>query len=310
MSELKCINMVVLAGEQAAPNLLPVHYFQPEQVIILHTSLPRSFKMAGNLGLCLKGMSTRLEQVEDYDVALIQKKLLTLLDGLPSTLVNITGGTKPMSIAALEAARRAKAQAFYVRSQGGKTEIDLYGFDDSGAPFVSGSLTLQGTISLDDYLVSYFGNTWSLSGFGKGPGEGFERTVYDALFPGVDEVKSGWRDASNQVEVDFVIRCNNQVGIIEAKTGKAARSIEGIKQLAVAGGQRFFGTYVKRFLVIDQVWQKNEVKLRGLCEALGIILVELPGASEAGRIGESERENLLAAVHAALGNPAKGEGGR
>jgi hypothetical protein len=301
----ECLGMLVLAGEQAAPNLLTVRHFKPDQVIILHTSLPRSKAMADNLALCLNGVTTRMGQVNDYDVAEIRNQVLALLGGLPSALVNITGGTKPMSIGALDAARSAGVQAFYVRSQGNRTEIDLYGFDNAGAPFVSGIVKLEGTISLDDYLISYFGSTWKLTGFGKGSGELFERVLYDTLFPSVDEIKSGWRDASNQVELDFVIRCNNQIGIIQAKTGNKAGSIEGIEQLAIAGGQRFFGTYVKRFLVIDRLWQKNEDKLRRLCDSMGIILVELPGFASSGEIAGTEKEKLLFDIHKVMGKPVK-----
>lgn len=305
MDDLVFKNMIMLAGEQAAPNLLPARHFRPQQAFILHSNFPKSIAMAQNLKMLLTEMNPKLEPIDDYDVLKIREKIQALIAGLPSAVINVTGGTKPMSVGALEAARRTGAQAFYVRSQGAKTEVDFYGFDSSGVSFVRETTTLHGTISLNDYLVSYFGDKWKPVGFGMGPGEPFERAIHDVLLTGVDEIMVGWRDASNQVDVDFVIRCNNQIGVVEAKSKKEARKMDGIKQLAVAGGQRFFGTYVRRFLVVDCKWGKNEVKLRELCEAMGITLVEIPGFTEPMGIDAAGRERLLKSVHAILGKPMK-----
>jgi hypothetical protein len=305
MSDLNFTSMILLAGEQAAPNLLPARHFRPQQVLILHSNFPKSIAMAQNLKMLLTEMNPELEPIDDFDVRKIREQIQALVSGLPSVMVNVTGGTKPMSIGALEAVRHSGAQAIYVRSQGAKTEVDFYGFDEGGSTFVRETKTLQGTISLNDYLVAYFGDKWKPVGFGTGPGESFERAIHDALLTGVDERMVGWRDASNQVDVDFVIRCNNQIGIIQAKSKKEARKMDGIKQLAVAGGQRFFGTYVRRFLVIDRQWGKNELKLRELCKAMEITLVEIPGFTDSAGIDADGRVRLLESVHAILGKPMK-----
>lgn len=118
----------------------------------------------------------------------------------------------------------------------------------------------------------------------------------------MDEVKIGWKHNSGAVDVDLIVRCNNQIGIIEVKTGNVARKSDGIKQLAVAGGQRFFGTYTKRILVVDQDWshQKN---LQTLADALGIAVVSLTSFSRSGSIDASDAQALVSLVHRLLGSP-------
>lgn len=296
---------VVLAGEQTAPNLLPIRHFKPAQVCILHTSLAKSKMMAERLSTRLSPAQVHFCPIDDFDVGHIVTQITAVLREAPNVMVNITGGTKPMSIAALEAARQTQSQAFYIRSQGAKTQLDFYAFNQVGQPFISSSEVLEGTIELDDYLVAYFGTDYQFTGFGTGPGEAFERALYDVLREGVDEVQVGWKHASGAVDVDFVIRCNNQIGVIEAKTGRKAATTDGVKQLAVAGGQRFFGTYVKRFLVIDQIWGRGTQNNRSLAEAIGIIPIELPSFFTAGAIAAAEKENLLAVIHKALGKPRR-----
>jgi len=306
MKELVGRPMIVLAGEQAAPNLLPARQFQPSQVIIVHTAFTQSKQKAKNLALRLKELQPELRIIADYDPAQAMQILEGLLAEFPRATVNITGGTKPMSITALLAAREMQGQPFYVRSQGAKTEVDLYTFDGRGYPIVSETVTISDTINIDDYLTVYFGMTYQFTGFAKGQGEAFERAVRAVLEPEVDEIKAGWKHNSGAVDVDLVVRCNNQIGIIEVKSGGKARTTEGVKQLAMAGGQRFFGTYVQRILVIDQTWTDRSNN-RALAEALGIVLIELPGYAATGTLGRVESVTLIDKVHSALGKPAKGE---
>jgi hypothetical protein len=299
--------MFLLAGEQTAPNLLPARHFRPKQIHILHTDFWKSELMAKRLRSRLAEMSSQLHPIEAYDVGKATKQITDLLKGKSGAFVNVTGGTKPMSMAAMAAARTTLAQPFYVRSQRGKTEVDFYGFDEEGDPLVVETMTIDDTISLEDYLVSYFGSQYEFTGYGSGHGLAFEQAIHQTIAPHVDEIGVGWKHESGAVDVDFVIRCNNQVGIIEAKVGGKARSTDGIKQLAVAGGQRFFGTYTRRFLVIDQEWSARSNN-RALAEAIGIMLVELPGFAETGQLQDDEKAVLVAAVHRALGKPVRARG--
>jgi hypothetical protein len=307
MNEFAGRPMILLAGEQAAPNLLPARQFQPSRVVILHTDLAKSKRIAENLALCLQELQPELRSIADYDPARAIQTLEGLLVEFPCATVNITGGTKPMSLAALLAAREAQGQPFYVRSQGAKTEMDIYVFDKRGLPAIGETVTISNTISIDDYLTVYFGRTYQFTGFTKSQGGAFERAVSATLKPQVDEIKAGWKHESGAVDVDLVVRCNNQIGIIEVKSGGRARTTEGVKQLAVAGGQRFFGTYVRRILVIDQLWA-DKSNNRALAEALGIVLIELPSYAATGTLDDAECATLIDKVHSALGKPIKGEG--
>lgn len=295
--------MIMLSGEQTAPNLLTARHFKPEQVYILHTDFWKSELMAKRLRMRLTEMNPRLFCIDAYDPEKITEQITKLITGRANTLVNITGGTKPMSIGALEAARQTNCQPVYVTSQRAKTNLNFYGFSGNKTPFIQESITIERTISLDDYLVSYFGDKYQFTGFCDGPGEAFERVICEVLKPPVvDEIKMGWKHESGAVDVDAVVRCNNQVGIIEVKTGGKARKTDGIKQLAVAGGQRFFGTYTKLFLVIDQEWSEKSNN-KALAEALNITLIELPGYAENGELNAAEKDQLIRSIHEVLGKP-------
>lgn len=299
--------MLVLAGEQAAPNLLPARHFGPSKVVILHTDLAQSKRSANNLALRLDGMAPEPRLVEAYDPARAMDTVLALLKEFPGASINITGGTKPMSLAALLTAREVGAPVFYVRSQDAKTKVDFYAFDSMGRPTNCGEpIVIPDTITIDDYLTIYFGKDYCFTGFGPGQGEAFERAIFEALKPAVDEIKAGWKHASGSVDVDLVLRCNNQIGVVEVKTGGKANSTDGIKQLTVAGGQRFFGTYVRRVLVIERSWTEKNNN-RALAEALGIVLVELPGFADRGVIDEPERALLIERVHDSLGKPGRSD---
>ena len=114
-----------------------------------------------------------------------------LLSKLSGTLVNITGGTKPMSLAALIAAQRMSARPIYVRSQGAKTQVDLYAFDDRGIPCIEETISLNDTITIDDYLTVYFGTDYQFTGYSTGAGMAFEQAIHDVLEPEVDELRIG-----------------------------------------------------------------------------------------------------------------------
>lgn len=294
--------MVMLAGEQAAPNLLPVRYFEPAHILILHTDFPQSETAAKNLRLRMGDTAVTLQPVAAYDPKAAAISIQSHLCEHTQALVNVTGGTKPMSIAALVAAKATRSTPFYVRSQQAQTILDFYGFDEDGIPSITEAITIQDTISIDDHLTVYFGQNYHFTGLGDGPGRVFEEAIFATVDPIVDEVKVGWKHISGAVDVDFIVRCNNQIGIIEAKSGNRAASTEGIKQLAVAGGQRFFGTYTKRILIVDQDWT-NKSNNRELAKAVGIVLVELPRFAKLKSLCTEEQQQLSATILGVLGKP-------
>jgi len=88
------------------------------------------------------------------------------------------------------------------------------------------------------------------------------------------------------LEVDFVIRLGNQVGVIEAKT-KGAKS--GIDQIQAVAEQRYLGTYVAKFLVSGKQVDRNN---KNLAQAYKIEVIELPSYADTGRLNEGDQQAL------------------
>lgn len=152
--------MILLAGEQAAPNLLPVRQYQPSLVLLLHSDFPRSRQTAENVRSLLAEYQVELVPVDAYDPYSTYGALKTRIVGMPDALVNVTGGTKPMSFGALLSALHTQITPFYVRSQQSRTEVDVYDFDTNGIPRILHTEVIEDTISVDDYLTVYFGKEY------------------------------------------------------------------------------------------------------------------------------------------------------
>jgi len=97
-----------LAGEQPLPNILPVMAYRPEKVIFLHTDFQPSEQAARRCARFLKtkfGIETSSKRTDAFDTKIVTEDVMRLLmaHGLGNVLLNWTGGTKPMSLAALQA---------------------------------------------------------------------------------------------------------------------------------------------------------------------------------------------------------------
>jgi hypothetical protein len=157
---------------------------------------------------------------------------------------------------------------------------------------------LPGLITIDDYLRAFV-DDYHLTGFANQDEGGlFEQAVYAALQPAVDEIMVGAK-LLGALDVDFVVRCDNQVGIIEAKTGPGVK--KGIDQLNTAGGQRYLGTYTQKILVSDQRWDHTRSNLRELAEARRIEVIELPSFGAQGQLLPEDVQRLVQTVCQCLG---------
>lgn len=140
-----------LISNQATPNLAPAlsNEFRPKKVI-LYVSREMK-KEADNLSLVMKKYGIAYEwidAIDAYDIGLIQNQLIDFLDEQTeqSIALNVTGGTKPMAIAALEAFRMAEKPVFYVNP----ATNEIWFLDSQRKPFV-----LNSKIRLDDYLGAH-----------------------------------------------------------------------------------------------------------------------------------------------------------
>jgi hypothetical protein len=103
--------LLCLLSDQHVPNLLSVHHYKPDQLVLIESTAMRSRGVACNFLNALKigGLdyenSNRIEPLDaEDDLAAIRKALKTAYGRFPSGewLANATGGTKPMSIATHE----------------------------------------------------------------------------------------------------------------------------------------------------------------------------------------------------------------
>ncbi|MFN7037044.1 MAG: hypothetical protein ACK4SN_11840 [Bellilinea sp.] len=297
------MNLVCLIGEQPIPNLLPILHLRPARALLVHSNNEGSRKAALRLqGLCaVKGIQADVLDVGDaYRVETIYQKIREKVTAQPAGewRFNLTGGTKLMSLAALQTAADLKMPCVYYQTEGerGRQAGKLlhYRFE-SGGHLVedppSGEI-LPALLTLDDYLRAH------LEGYQKKPvdktqtGWVWEEAVYQTLKPRVDEILRGIQPqgVKEQIEIDLLIRVGNQVGVIEVKTGGEGSGKHAVDQLTTAAAREYLGTYAVRFLVTQTA---KEDRYKSLAQTLRVNVIELRGPIRGGRLNEMDEKTLL-----------------
>jgi hypothetical protein len=209
-------------------------------------------------------------------------------------IFNVTGGTKPMALAAFSLAQEWRAPVVYLQTEGNTSLLYRYAFAANGMLQLMREDNIPETITLDDHLRMYL-ETYQE----KGVHEPFERAVVRALQEGytrgISEVKAGIRPGGvGALEIDVVIRCGNQVGVgeIKRKSGK-----DGIDQLNSVASPRYLGTYVNKFLLVTQPLDPNNAEL---AQAYRIVSIVLP-SGVSGELSSEDRERLIMTVLNQLG---------
>lgn len=139
---------VCLVSEQATPNFIPIldSRFRPREVILLVSEQMRM--RAGWLGEVLRRRVDRVSEIvvpDAWDVAGIQDVLLELLARQSSGIaLNVTGGTKPMAIAAQDVFRAEHLPIFYVHPATNQV-VPIF---SSEPPF-----SIEERVDLADYLA-------------------------------------------------------------------------------------------------------------------------------------------------------------
>lgn len=282
--------MISLIGEQPAPNLLPVRHYRPEHVVLVYTK--RTEKIRDRLNQLIRADVYPLE-VSPYAIDEISDQLeryvLEREWDVSDLLFNVTGGTKPMALAATMVAQRIGAPIIYFQSEGKYSRIYKYNFyNDQNSIKPAGIVEVDSTISLDDYLTLYLGDYDT--GEPRHPLETAVRDVLEAT-PLIDEVFTSIKPASQPaLEVDLIIRCGNQIGVGEIKM-KGAKA--GIDQLAAVTDQRYLGTYVAKFLISGESLHHNN---RHLAQAYNIMVIELKSFAEMQQLNEIDRDSLARTI--------------
>lgn len=290
--------MILLVGEQPIPNLLPVLHEKPEEALLVYTDRTKS-QMERLRDLLVGRCLCDELQASAFDVVSTRDALGTRLTEKgwrgKNAIFNLTGGTKTMAFAAYELAVRLGSDFLYLQTEGTQSLIYRY-TTSAGAPTLAGSPHQIGTLlTIDDYLRVYVGH-YSVEGTSPTTGGKFEEAVLRHIQPVVDECLAGVR-LSPTVEVDLIVRCGNQVGVVEVKTSRPGK--DGIDQLVAVCGREYLGIYTKRLLISSRSWE-NLDGLKDLAHARDVTLIEIPGYSQTGALADKEIEMLHQSIRATL----------
>ena len=296
--------LLCLSGEQPIPNLLPVRFFRPPETLIAHTQLEASQKSAQRLARLIE--NARLFLVGDgYHISAILKKLGEAVGEREDVIVNLTGATKPMALAAFELARQRRYPMVYYQTEGPrgrdqKSALYRYRFDGQGELLLEEGYPreLPALITLDDYLKVH------LDGYQEAPpsgasGEALENAVAQALKPHVDEIKQRVEPAGvkGQAEIDLLVRCGNHVGVFEIKTGGSGSGKHAVDQLTTIAAREYLGTYAARFMVTQA---SMEDRYKALASALRVRIIELREYCPGKTLSQKDQNTLLQTVSQSL----------
>lgn len=262
--------LINLIGEQPIPNLIPILYFKPQQVINLFSDtteavlkkLKHIYPESGEL------------KIDAYDFFNVREKVKNKIKNEPkSFLFNITGGTKVMSLALYEVAREFKSDFIYLKSEGNQSIIYKYSFKINDE-ITSEKIIVPECINVELYLKVHLINYVVESSNKKGTA--FENAIANSLIKNNFEVLQNIKPVGegNQLEIDLVFRLigTNNVAIAEIKTGDEREEgpKKGIDQLALASQREYLGIYTKRFLITSRQLSKA-LKELALAHKINII---------------------------------------
>ena len=298
--------LVSLIGEQPIPNLLPVRYLIPEQTQLVYTSKTRN--VAQRLRRIISDSDNlRADiQVDAYDLDRILSVLRAGLADQKDVMFNLTGGTKMMVIAAFALAAQTAQPLVYLQSEGRKSLLYRYAFQQ-GLPTLEAKEEIPPVITAAEYLRAHLPG-FIEEGFSRdkqgdlNEGGCFEKAVYSALKSRFDEVLAGVRPqgVGDQIEIDLVIRCGNQVGIAEVKLGGGESPKRGLDQLKMAGEPTYLGTYTIQFLIVAQPRLQKDLAI--LARERNIEFIPLPDYRAGLPLIKADAERLANTIHKNLCN--------
>ena len=321
--------LVSLVGEQTIPNVVPLLHYSIEgsvdSSLLVHTS--RTAEACNWIDDVLPPALDRLPRLEvsPYDVAATANQLTGRLAevmrerslSVEQVMINITGGTKLMSLAAYGLAAQLGCEAIYYQTEtAGAPLILSYRFAERQV--ISSPVVPHDVLTIESYFRAYgvavppeasdqrrsLQQKISKQRGDTKRGFEFEYAVYEALSGVVDGVLTGikinGRDSSS--DIDLIFRRGNVVGVGQLKCGKAAYSLDGVKQLTLFSGQPY-GTYTKKLLITDDRANPNPADRvqQEHVRAQRIERVRLDSFDPPSGLSERDVCNLRRAVITALG---------
>ncbi|HPH98121.1 MAG TPA: DUF1887 family CARF protein [Anaerolineaceae bacterium] len=273
--------LISLIGEQPIPNLLPARYLKAENNLLVATKNEKSYAAARRLSGLIQGCEI-VQLKEEYIVPDIVRELSLAVGDRKDVTVNLTGGTKPMALAAFELAVARKYSCVYYRTEGKPpapqiSSLYFYGINSAGELELERTQPLsRDAIKLKEYIEAHFGS-FTHGEFSSEDGGMLEREVANALKPYVDELFVGVipLEMKGQLEADIIIRCENQVAIFEVKTGGEGSGKKAVDQLTTFAARELMGTYTQRFIVTQFSRNPKHGWFKPVAGALGVSVVEL-----------------------------------
>lgn len=283
--------LITLLGEQPIPSLLTIRHFSPDSIYLVYTS--RTEVVAKNVAV-LVDKSVESIQVEPFDLVAIERRLR---DQLPrqygDVVADVTGGTKPMSLALSRIAATNNWVISYLQSQNRESHIYSY-VHKEGEIISSRDDIVRPLLTIDEFIRAYGIYDYKCTEFASHEGGVFERSIFEALATTVDEIEHGVQ-LLGSLDVDLILRRSNRVGLVEVKLGSNGRK-KAIDQINTAGGQRYLGTYTKKMIVSNVSWERD-TNLRELAAARHITVVSVPNYKRGDKaLTEEDRQQLMSAI--------------
>jgi len=298
--------LVTLVGEQPIPSLLPIRHLQPERVLFVHTgSGARGTEPVARRVARLMSPNTLPDfvLVKPYELLETRQLIAAQLQAEEALLVNLTGGTKMMALAAYALAVERNMPFVYLQTEGARgrnlqSVLYRYSFEQQTPVLAQRETLPSDLLTLDDYLRAHWEHGYVESGPSTSSGGDFERAVARALTGWVDELKLGVKPQgfADQVDIDLVIRCGNQVGLLEVKTGGEGSGKHAVDQLTTAAARELSGTYTARFLITGG---EKRAEFKPIAREVDVEVIELWGY-RGGRLDENSVQVLRQRVSACL----------
>ncbi|MEX2381432.1 MAG: hypothetical protein WD490_03535 [Opitutales bacterium] len=172
---------------------------------------------------------------------------------------DITGGTKPMVLAATMIAQSTDATMAYLESELGTCYIYRYGFQRNSSDIRKiDKQECCSQLTLDLYFTLHGHDVKERTSKQDNQGKQYEDLI-EAQLKKIAGIEFRRGVAKGNLDIDFVVRRGNQVAVIEAKSGGGSK--KGIDQLNTASQRDRFGTYIKKGLIHGQSLDQNNVDL-------------------------------------------------
>ena len=296
--------LIELVGEQPLPNLISIRALRPDEVLFVDykdsRSTTRRLQSVLKREMRIHTLTLPHPQTPHDAFTRIEQKVSDIGWGKKKVIYNISGGYRATAIAVYEIAKRSNDVIADMENIRNQWYVRLYRFDGDQI-ILKSNVRLPGVFTLDDYLRIHLPGYVEEGSITRKHGrvdEGgvFEKVLYEAIAPEVDEILAGVRPkgVQNQIEIDLIIRRDNAVGIVEIKTGV---NKAGIDQLSTAGAEDYLGEHLTKFLITGR---RLTPAIRALARTQDVRVIELPGYDFDRGIPANERNFLLQVIRSAL----------